>query len=233
MNTTSIRPIKKESQLMPAFHSLGSKSNLSVEMVRNESGFKMKSKGGNRWTEEAIKSAALADNGPLKFTISWKSPNPIRHKIAMLHSAHLCLFRDFGYELLLSGTEWVRGILTADPPEKMPEFFTLHVPKDMPGIGSDVLYRSGVALVDGVRCFVAMFPSPDAKTALRCVMLPGPGEEQAAAYWKLAEAPDQVRNVQFSLCAYDAYPRLTKREDMDYLRYLSSNGFPNEAGGST
>lgn len=62
------------------------------------------------------------------------------------------------------------------PPDAFPNFMFFNVPKDMPGIGNDVRDISGAAIVDGVRCFVAMFGAADAKMSMRCVMLPGPGK---------------------------------------------------------
>jgi hypothetical protein len=124
-------------------------------------------------------------------------PNYSRKNIdvALLHSAFLLLFREFGYEYVLSGMSIpVRKILLAEKAPDEPFFISLSPPHDS---GFQVPpYMIGIINDPAdMRCLMVTLPSADARLQCTCVLLPGFGEIGSNGFKKLWE--NSERNMSF------------------------------------
>lgn len=136
---------------------------------------------------------------------------------SLIYSAYLMLFRQLGYEYVLSKpAAWVRGIVRA-PDDAEPPSKILIATRDLGG-DFDLASVPSVSIVKAPRelaCFVIALPNPVPGAAPRCVLLPGFGEAGAKAF----------ENV----LALDTAPRLTltllPKWPRGFLADLANKGF--------
>jgi hypothetical protein len=112
-------------------------------------------------------------------------PHPDRGRLnlAALHSAHLLLFREFGYGYLLTpGGQWIRSILHSVDRLDDPPFMGFDVPRGG-DFNESLVYKVGVySSKGGDRCLFAALPVPDPRLLCQLVLLPGPRQVDLIAY---------------------------------------------------
>jgi hypothetical protein len=114
---------------------------------------------------------------------------------ALLHSAYLALFRQYGYEYVaFADTSWIQQTLNAEKPPEKHEFVTLTIPVDS-GFDRQNLLGAGIIRVNGLKCLGAALPSPDRRLAARLVLVPGLGDEGRRDYRQLRDGLSE--NVPF------------------------------------
>jgi hypothetical protein len=146
-----------------------------------------------------------------KFRLTFRNLNPRYLNTAILHSAYLALFREYGYEYIFhADTQWIRDILMADKPPPKRSYVVLPVNAEM--ISADRVFGTGVALMDGVQCLVAILPAADPNLVARCVLLPGIGEQAKADYQQLREKPAGKVTITFRLLYGRAAERLKMKD---------------------
>jgi hypothetical protein len=142
-------------------------------------------------TDERARQAYIAafmsgGHDTFKMVARWLDPR--RHDVAILHAAHLCLFRLFGYEYLLyAHTERTREILTRDEPPEGPLIITAAIPSSAGLAAAAVLGAAVVQVSDYGRCLAAFLPTPEPGMAARVVLLPGFGKHAPAEYEKVRQ----------------------------------------------
>jgi hypothetical protein len=201
-----------------------------IEFSHNEGRVEVKVIGAQTDPNALTLLVAGLQTPDFKFDIEHRYCEPVRHKVALLHAAHLALFKDFGYEYLFEvDAQWIRDVLTSDePPKELPRFLTFHAPLAWQTRQFDdrLMFRSGVAIANGIRCLVVIFPATNAKNVGRCVLLPGLGSDGKAAYQALSAQPDGGRiNLRTSVCVFPAHPRLIDPKRVAYLRHLWESDF--------
>jgi DNA-binding MarR family transcriptional regulator len=124
-----------------------------------------------------------------------------RLDLALLHSAHLLLFREFSYGYLLTNVgEHLRSILNSPQSFTEPPYLILEVPAAS-AVDRRVLFRVGIAeLRDKTRCLFAALPVANPAILCQLMLLPGLGPEDVSNFRRVARARDGkwLENVQFS-----------------------------------
>jgi len=138
--------------------------------------------------DEAIR--ALIEHRP--FRVSWEGVRRGRVNLAILHSAHLFLFRAFGYGYLFTpGGQAIRRVLHSSNDLEDCPFMTMDIP-----VGGDVdlgiVYRAGVCTIaEGEKCLFVALPVADPSSLCQCVLLPGPWRKDLQAYQMIVERGDR------------------------------------------
>lgn len=167
---------------------------------------------------EAIK--AMATETP--FRIERPSPNKGRLNLAHLHTAHLALFRNFGYAYLFSpGGQWTRQwLMRAEPLDPAP-FLSTEVYVGGPIGPSEFLKCGTVSFRQGESCFCVVVPSADPRAQCELVLLPGPDECDVAAYARIAATQaDRSFRGSYRLFRERPWQRLVAAEYIDRLPHL-------------
>lgn len=161
--------------------------------------------------EEALKAFMRAGHDPsFKVTFPWVSDG--RVNLALLHSAYLALFREFGYEYVLyAQTRWIREALTAEKPPRELLCMRLQVPRKE--LSDPALFKTGIASVDGRQFLMAILPSPDPAMMCQLVLLPGIGDQGLDEYKNLVARPDGATiRLTFKLISGSDESMLSARE---------------------
>jgi hypothetical protein len=187
---------------------------------------------GNHFDIKMMKEWTKAEHGQLlettlktgspKFTLKHRWVDQDRLSVAVLHSAYLALFREYGYEYVLyAHTKWIREILNADNPPSDPFFFTVNLPDDS-GFDRAALYGTGIAEYEGMRFLAVALPSPQPEMPVRCVLLPGIGEEAMHNFSSLLTRPEPEGKVNVLYHFDYGVPekRLADRKWRGFLHYI-------------
>jgi hypothetical protein len=185
--------------------------------------FNVASEHSNPAELEAFKAHML--NKGAKFTIKFKWIDPDRHNAAVLHSAYLTLFRQFGYEYIaVADTQWIRDILLAEKPPSDPFIMTMPVTPEM-SFDTQSLFASGLVEFGGNRFLCVVLPSPQPDQTARIVILPGIGEKSAEAYRRLLREPEPTEPIEARYYfEYDRTPepRLASRKGVGFFQWVWS-----------
>ena len=113
----------------------------------------------------------MQEGEKVTITIRWLHPH--KYSAAMLHSAYLTMFRVFGYEYIIAAnTEWIRTILTSDPPPEPPIGISMEWPVGR--CPPEALFNVRFALLDDrIRVACVFLPNPNNERPVRVMMLPG------------------------------------------------------------
>jgi len=172
--------------------------------------------GHSKIAEELKVSAA---SNRIKFGLTFDRPDEERATVALLHTAFLMMFREFGYEYALSPmAEKIRKVLLAEEGPKNLDLPVLMIPKR----SGDPRLLNTVGIIDAppeCRCFYAMMPSADPKMIGRAVVMPGSGEEGEAAISALRDYGGQNFQLSFQFRADDRASRLRSFVHRTFLRY--------------
>jgi hypothetical protein len=128
--------------------------------------------------------------------VQFKTPDPARFAVAILHSAYLSIYRYFGSEyLVFAETAWARELLirvgNGDEPDEHEVFYVpvMEIPLTNPPSPLAGAHFTPVVCkvrtLGGIFCIGVPLPSPNPATAGTLVMMPGFGPGAMEAYDKL------------------------------------------------
>jgi len=161
---------------------------------------------------------AMVERTPVDLTLPPVHQGKV--SLAVLHSAHLFLFRAFAYGYLLTrGGDYIRKILRDSGPLDDCPFMTLEMP--VGSIDHAILYRAGVCTTrSGLRCLFVALPVPDPKSVCQFVLLPGPWQQDLDAYSQITAQGERWLIAQFQTIDGGPWERLIAPEYADALALL-------------
>jgi hypothetical protein len=172
---------------------------------------------------EAFK-ALIATKGAA-FQTQFKWIHSDRHNAAVLHSAYLAMFRQFGYEYIaFANAEWIRQILLAQEPPPANSLMTIAIPADA-DFDLKLLFATGLVEFQGKRFLCVVLPSPQPDQRCRIVILPGLDRESAEAYRELLVRPEPAEPIAARYrfeCDRNPEPRLASEKGVGFLHWLWS-----------
>jgi hypothetical protein len=197
---------------------------IGVELSRNEGGFIFNEipKQTNPKERDALIKAMQqsATDGNFTFRVEHKWVSAPHLSTAVLHSAYLALFREYGYEYAAcADADWIRAALQADDPPEKPQFISINVPPDA-GFTSDRIFGCGAARMGGLKVLVAALPSANPKFAARLVLLPGIGERGRSDYQQLMAMPSGKVTIDYHFHFCVPEKRLRAKGEMWFLNHF-------------
>jgi HNH endonuclease len=170
---------------------------VGVAIKRDQNGFHLNEIAKQTNPEHSKKFLDLPRSGePLEFKLVWKHPDPMRHSVAILHSAYLAMFRHFGYEYwALGNCYWIRDILTRNDPPDEADYLSIQLDwaDHNPMYSLLQMFEPYVVRIEpGLFCMAVPLPSPMPNVVARLVILPGIGPDAVDDYNKviLRHQPD-------------------------------------------
>ncbi|MDB5294975.1 MAG: hypothetical protein JWO31_958 [Phycisphaerales bacterium] len=164
-----------------------------VDMPAGRVSVHLSSPGGMRFHHKAAHPGAFdqlvkAAIGGRSLRAEFPGVDHGRTSLAVLHAAHLVLFRAFAYAYLLSPAgRFVSGVLDASDRLDDPPFVTAEVYTAV-GFDERIVMRCGAArFSSGEQCLFVALPSPNPSALAEFVFLPGLWEEDVAAFGGLCE----------------------------------------------
>jgi hypothetical protein len=134
---------------------------------------------------DRIINSMTSGGDQFRFELKFRPPDPGRYSVAMLHSAYLAAFRNFGFEYLLYGdTQWIRDILESDDLPAEVHYLSME-PKRELRVPPEMMFTPGVKKTEGRFVMVIPLPLPSELKIPRLVFLPGFGREAAEDYTRL------------------------------------------------
>lgn len=173
--------------------------------------------------EQKLKAGAVPDKGSITFR--WVDGRMVR--LAELHSAFLMMFREFGYEYVLSAaSDAIRSSLEAEEKgdlNDLKEFRILGLPLESTFDPKYVLASVGILTrPEELRCFFVPLPGSPGSGQCRCVTLPGFGDEGKLAYENIRRASGRIAFDYTMLLPPPAEARLA---DASWTHYLHQDAW--------
>ena len=139
---------------------------------------------------------ALIHREPISYCAPVTRPGKVN--LAVLHSAHLLLFRAFGYGYLFTPTgQYTRHTLATSSVLDDATFLSMDMTADT-GVEADMLHRVGVCTFkSGEKCLFASLPAPDPKVVLQFILLPGLWKKDVELFSRIMSHADSWINATF------------------------------------
>lgn len=177
---------------------------IGVEFKRDQNGFHLNEIAAQTNPEDTKRFLDLPRPGEqLKFKLVWKHPDPMRHSVAILHSAYLAMFRHFGYEYwALGNCYWIRDILTRSEPPDDADYLSIQLDRTdhNPMYGLLEMFHPYVVRIEpGHYCMAVPVPSPMPNIIARLVILPGIGPDAVDDYNAVVSAHQPDTRIRLTM----------------------------------
>jgi hypothetical protein len=194
---------------------------VGIELSRNATGFLFHEV--RQQTNPAERNALIklmqegAGDGKVRFRLEHRWISDRHLNTAILHSAYLTLFRQYGYEYAAcADNDWIRAALRAEEPPEKPGYLCVNVPRDS-GFSERLIFGAGIARLDGLKTLVAALPSAKPEYVARLVLLPGIGERGRMDYLQLRGMPSRKASIEYDFHFGIPDQRLRTRGAMWFL----------------